>query len=92
MAPRSRAPRAVDHGVVDGVEERPLAVGQVGEVDAGGEALAQFVGCHLRGGRVDHPATNGRFPALSGQHLQLVGVDPAAFGDDALDTAVRSRS
>ena len=43
-----------------------------------------------RAGR-DHPRPDGRRPALAGQRLELVGVDPAPLGDDPVDaTAIRA--
>jgi len=39
----------------------------------------------------DDAITDGRFTALPGDGLEVIGGDPAALGDDALDRAVGAR-
>ena len=96
-SPAARAGRAspstttsssvVEHGPLALVERRPVDTAGAGQPARGARGRRP-----RPARRVDHPPADGRRPALAGEQLQLVGVDPAPLGDDPLDAGGPGRA
>src|SRR6266508_161415 len=88
-------PAMVDDDALGRGKQRsePLVeAGEIGAVttarrDQGVDSATRFG----EGSGRDYPAPGGGNPSLAADRLELVGVDPAPFGDEPVDRAVRLR-
>ena len=61
------------------------------ETTSGVDLCPDFSDCCLQGLGVDRPSPDVGFSFLAREEVKFVGVDPAPFGDDSIDRAIRVR-